>query len=746
VVKTSSSPLRVTGFGVLVLALVYGVVGAYDPVQLWSTNLIARFTAGWQAVLLLALVAAGASLILYSPKLAIKPTKQDKAKKSTTAKPKEIDLTDRPFIRWPAIAALVFAGICFAFPLEWSLLGDSTLFIGYGYRFEQSGHLAMPPREFLSAILSQTLYGLLSSFSDTQVASDLPFRIIGVVAGFIWCFVSIKLADLIASSRALKLLTLVLLLTCGGSLFFFGYVETYPLPYAAALWVIYLTLKHLRGECSEALLLLAVVLSLLLHLQNLLLLPGVVYALARRRKPDLTISWKMVISVAGALLVVYAYFQINPIARFSSADNPFISIRPVEDVRYTLFSAQHLLDLFNEHLLLAPCALVLLFGIMGKGLDWKRPEIQFALICSFFYEAYLIGANVQFGMARDWDIFAIIGPLFIILAVLLWQQRALDHMAYRRLAICASVVTAVCVAQWFYANLESKTSLNRYNNLLSLYEPLITKRNTHYGYENMRKVLTYFHPSQELFVIDKMLDLQQWPVTTNRVVAISMQKKNELGSSEFLQLRKIRDKILHMSDSVLLVEEVGEDKLRVDVPHSANVLNHADIFNFLVAFDALVAKQIDSTEAYRITNEFIALHPALPQGYELMAQLRMSLDRTHPTAIIPYANRSIEMDSGRPRPYLYLARANGLMSNTEETRYCLRKTLELDPSWVDAIATFVEYLKRTPPELRHMEDFALIRASCQAVLMPVNGLQEESSARRHATAKNALQLLNELER
>jgi tetratricopeptide (TPR) repeat protein len=742
----TSHPLRRAGLGLLALAVIYGVVGAYDPAQLWSTNLLARLSTSWQVVLTLGLVATGISLLIYSPRPQNKNLRQERSKKNKPVKEVvEVDTADNRFIRWPALVAVVFAGICFAFPIEWSMLGDSTLFIGYGFRFENSGHLTMPPREFLSVIISQTLYGLLSSLSESQVASALPFRIIGAVAAFIWCFVSIKLADLVTTSRPLKYLTLVLLLTCAGSLFFFGYVETYPLPYAAALWVLYLAFKHLRGECSDVLLLSALALSMLLHLQNLLLIPAVGYALAKRRKPEFTINWKTVAIIVGAMLIVYGYFQINPIAKFSSADNPFIPVMSVEDLSYTLFSSQHLLDVLNEHLLLAPCALILLAAIKRGTMDWKRPEIQITLISLFFYEAFLIGANVQFGMARDWDIFALLGPLCIVLAVLLWQQCALEAGAYRRLAIGLSLASLVCVGQWFYVNFDVATSLNRYDRILALHEPLISKRNSHYGYENLRKVSSYFHPSQELYVIDKMLDLQPWPVTTERVVKIAVQKRQDMGPSEFAQLRKIRDKILAMEDSLLLVEEVGEDKLRVDVPHSASNLNHADIFNSLVTYEATEAKLIDSTEAYRLANEFIRLHPRLPQGYELMAALRLLLDRSHLAESIPFASRAIELDSARPRPYLYLAWAEGLLWNVDEARFCLRRSLELDPTWLDAITSFAQFLERLPAQSRHKEDFALVRASCNVVLIPDPNLQKSSVDLRHEKATKILRKLSELE-
>lgn len=725
--------LRHVGYLLLGLTGIVAVVSSSDIPSLWGINLLSYFSTSMRAVVLIALAVAGVSLIVVKPSTqrtktrnrSSRTSKSEQITSKSAQSRKEADRNEPPTLlgrifEWPILLALLFAGICYAFPLEWSLLGDGTLFIGYNYKLDKGGDFKVLPRELLSTLIIQGTHKVLTELRGRTINSMLSFQIIGAIAAFFWCYVSVKLSRLIVDNDRsdaswLRLLSLILLLTSGSTLLFFGYVEVYALSYAAALGVIYVCLRYARNECDIVTVLSVLALAMLLHLQNVLLLPGILFLIVKRQNPEFTINWKWVVGVLGVLLSIYIYSQFSPLTGKTIADNPFIPFTSVNEINYTLLSSQHLIDLLNAHLLLAPIALILTIAIVLRKPGIRSAEVRFIAIALFFFEAYLIGGNLVFGLARDWDAVAFIGPLFAISSILLLQQVTFDGLPTRQLSYALSFASLLFLAQWLTVNQDLKQSLLRYKSILETYRPLISKTNTHYGYENIRKVLRYFHPAEELHVIHEMLKLQPWPVTTTRVAEILADRVNDLDRVAYDQIHKIRDELMAMNDSLLLVEEVGEEKLRADVKHSANVINLADILCFIIGFEAKTVTK-DSANAFALAQEFIRRHPRLPQGYELMAELKLAFNKQEDSLIAAMASKSIELDSGRPRPYLFLATVLEKRKEYEAMRATLRKALSLDPYWITATIMFAQVVESVPIEHRYKEDIDTIESSCRLII------------------------------
>ncbi|HET6512594.1 MAG TPA: hypothetical protein VFH43_10415 [Candidatus Kapabacteria bacterium] len=691
----------------------------------WGFNLAQHIPQSW-AFALLGIALAYCAWMWYAPitEQSAKPAQVKKAKgNSKTAPPKAVvphaeapkDLWP---IRHPTPVALGFAVLFWLTPFAWSLLGDAGLFVGYNYRYVEHGEFIWSEREPLSAIILQIASKLVSLVKDPW-DSMLPFRMVGVLCGFAWVLLSVKTAKLLSEDRQLRLLCFMLLMTCGGTLFFHGYIETYAQSYTASFFVCYLGLKLIKQGGSPISAIVWLLIATALHLQNVLLLPPLAFAIAHAKGYKLKVTRNMVIGTSVALCLIYVGAQFAQIYPLDSADNPFMPLSAVNEVKYTLFDAQHLFDILNEHLVLAPVVFAGLFAFASRKhrFSLQDPLIQFTLIALFFFEALMIGGFMTFGMARDWDVSALIGPLLVILFVLALDRRE-DSPAIRGRILRLVIPMAVLFqAGWLYTNLDLQTSIKKYVQVLDTYEPLIKKRNTHYGYENLRKILRYMQPGDEIYAIRKMTQLQPWPVTAIRAIEIAQNDGASLTPVAARQLHLfIQDLFSIKSDSILTMEEVAEDNLRAQVKHSASPSSLADIAVSLLGYEVSVTKRIPIPTADSILVSFAQAHPRLPQPYEMMAIFEINLNRNDFEKIKQLSLKALTLDSMRPRAHMTHSVALAGLGDLVSAKHAAQKALTLDPVWTDCWSYYMNLLDQFEPGRLAQSDLAILTRGLEQMM------------------------------
>jgi hypothetical protein len=131
---------------------------------------------------------------------------------------------------------------------------------------------------------------------------------------------------------------------------------------------------------------------------------------------------------------------------------------------YTMFSAAHLLDWLNVHLLISPFGLPLLL-MMGAAVSRFRLTLfdlpddkDYALFLTVTSAAYLLLTwlwNPDYGGRNDWDLFAPSAFVYILLAGYLLVRMLTDQEKLSQATLFILAVSLLHTAAWIFANTHS---------------------------------------------------------------------------------------------------------------------------------------------------------------------------------------------------------------------------------------------------------------------------------------------------
>lgn len=153
---------------------------------------------------------------------------------------------------------------------------------------------------------------------------------------------------------------------------------------------------------------------------------------------------------------------------------------------YSMLSPDHLYDILNELLLIAPIGLILLIVtiFIRRRANIKNSPGIFLGITALFSLLMLLVIDPKLGLARDWDLFSIpaaaIGGAIIIFALL--RIKFAENAGPTKLTINA--LALLFLSGWIFTNSSVSGQLDRTENLLSLSE-----KGQGYGYE----LLVYYY-------------------------------------------------------------------------------------------------------------------------------------------------------------------------------------------------------------------------------------------------------------
>lgn len=224
----------------------------------------------------------------------------------------EIDSKKSSFDNYVLLILLVTCSVLFlTIKIAWPFLGDGSIFAGYLFKFHETGKMTIWWTEAPSMYLQYGIYYvklLLTSKGD----SFFPFTVISVISGIFFVGISYKFSKTLSSISFMQGIILSLLLGAGGTLFFFSYMETYPLQYSFVLLYTYFAYKYFMHKSDLLRCWLVLIFCIILHLQNILLVPSFLLILywkkteGERRYPSV---YKVLLLTSPVLLAIYGASQ-----------------------------------------------------------------------------------------------------------------------------------------------------------------------------------------------------------------------------------------------------------------------------------------------------------------------------------------------------------------------------------------------------------------------------------------------------
>ncbi len=310
------------------------------------------------------------------------------------------------------------------------------------------------------------------------------YRILSPLAGAVYVYGLLRLADSIGRNRTEKGLIVGLMGTLGVMQLFFGYAENYSLAAAGVLIFLWLALETLAGRRALWQPALALAITHGLHPSTIVLAPALLYvawAWAQDEKGKGgrvwwlavgQVAWPMAVVAGGVILLME--LSGHGLATLVTTDRPgggdarwFVPLTAVTTrwERYTMFSWAHLLDWLNMQMLTAPVTLggLLIVGValLAESRSVKTERVAagregralaFLALCTGLYWLFTWVWNPDYGGQRDWDLFSLAAiPSTLWLARLL--PRVLpDRGQLAEAGLMLTAVSAMHTMAWIYQN------------------------------------------------------------------------------------------------------------------------------------------------------------------------------------------------------------------------------------------------------------------------------------------------------
>jgi tetratricopeptide (TPR) repeat protein len=348
------------------------------------------------------------------------------------------------------------------------LLGDAAQIISR----LNSGELGVHWAEPLETFVHIKIFGLADRL--WQMDSSALYAILSCLAGVVFVFLALLLADLLGKERKERVLIFLILLGMGSTQLFFGYVEHYSFLYVFVFAFILSSLGYLKGRVSWFVPVATFVLASLSHVSSLYLLPSLLFIFLVRDKTRASSSIKRVLILGSGL--IFVLFLLAVYKKYSWTISP-IFVPLSEDTYaapgYLLFSVPHILDFLNQQLLASPVGLIILLAslaCMSARSLVKKKTLQFLLLVSAFQLLFGFLVEPDLGASRDWDLFSVAGLGYTILGLYLLLNLLRGKPRFAHLGLILVLTSLYSTVPWVIVNSHAQKSVTRFQNLLEIDE------------------------------------------------------------------------------------------------------------------------------------------------------------------------------------------------------------------------------------------------------------------------------------
>ncbi|MGB2697193.1 MAG: tetratricopeptide repeat protein [Candidatus Zixiibacteriota bacterium] len=375
-----------------------------------------------------------------------------------------------PFSNLNKWIRLLLVGI-FSFSIFWffrvklHLLGD-----GY-FRIRDIYQNRFPTAEWLDGLIHLSLYKVFSAVFKFWTP-DLTYAVLSCVSGVMFVYLVIYLSQNLGKTALEKVYIGGMILSLGSTQLFFGYVESYTLLQVFLIAYILCVVLYLKGKLSLIWPLIMLAVSCALHISALIFIPSFLYLWWRELKREGQIYFKgfhLVLAGVFCALIVWRIAIVTSSPEGGFHTTPLIPLFPSPENNFTLFSWAHIMEYFNQLLLLSPVGIILFFLFAGKVFKQKDPVIGFLFVASIFSLVFIFLFNSVLGSA-DWDLRAFPGIFFVLFGSLFFLKEKRGWINLKNLAFLMLWVSFFHIVPWIALNHNSEKSLDHYK-LIQLNDP-----------------------------------------------------------------------------------------------------------------------------------------------------------------------------------------------------------------------------------------------------------------------------------
>ena len=350
-------------------------------------------------------------------------------------------------------------------------------FLGDGFLVERALSLLqaaseIPQTDYANEPLSALVF--YSSFYAVHtigidVTPRQTYHGVSILLGVLSVVLMAMLARHLVKKGPEAALAFALLLLCGGSQLFFGYVEDYAPFYCGLLFFVLTTTLYLEDERSVIYVGISYAVLCLLHFGAIVFLPCVLLVLFievhQKKAFSALLTFGLMSAIIAAGLFITGYSAEGLVTQFKGASGAsFLGGEPTSKA-YDFFTWYHLTDILNLLTLISPLAFplagILSVGYFGRSFVTDK-KLLFLILATLCGLAFIVGVNSLLGMSRDWDLFATFALPLSIFTIYAWNRYVADQSVRRRFMVVLVIITGLHTSAWVAVNAKAETSFRRF--------------------------------------------------------------------------------------------------------------------------------------------------------------------------------------------------------------------------------------------------------------------------------------------
>lgn len=306
------------------------------------------------------------------------------------------------------LASIAVTVILFYWRSKSYLYGDGYIVLSDASSGDELELMGQKYLQLLTIYLNYSVYE-----GVTRIFSWSPENVMGLsnaIGGMVGLWALYRICGQLTHDNVTRAFIFLGALSSGTVVLFFGYIENYTWALSSGLWTLSLALGVIRKENGTVPLFVAATVSAALHMITLPFAVVAVMSALMKRGPDGNLIMGVPLKRVNAGLVVASVLVV--VLAGALDIRIFVPFWPREGNPYSVFSADHIVDVINQIALVAPlgAAMVIMSWVYVK--KSHRPYSPEAAIVGtsallFFMEAVWI--NPELGAPRDWDLLAFYG-------------------------------------------------------------------------------------------------------------------------------------------------------------------------------------------------------------------------------------------------------------------------------------------------------------------------------------------------
>jgi len=302
------------------------------------------------------------------------------------------------------------------------------------------------------------------------------YATLSIISGMVFVYVLLTFTFRLGRNPLEATILTGLVLTTGAMQLFFGYVENYTIVSVGLLITLFLAWRTLQGETRLVWPVLAMSVTNAFHPSTVFLWPGIwllSWLCWQRGRVSLTSGlWQTILPpllIGGGVLALMESGG-HGLSALLGVDRPgggdgiwFVPLfaTTTEWQRYTMFSAAHILDWGNVHLLISPVGLplivmaVIAIRYFAVTVFERETDKDYAYVLGLISGMYIPLTwlwNPDYGGRKDWDLFAPSAFVYTLLAGYLLVHVLRQRQHLREAGIFIIVVSLLHTAAWIFVN------------------------------------------------------------------------------------------------------------------------------------------------------------------------------------------------------------------------------------------------------------------------------------------------------